>query len=233
MFANIITTKSNQEYSYIFNIPLSLVLSIVTILLGIYAIKSFLASRLGNELKTTPTLIIKYRASPEKQSSMQLANLTDKMAYNIILDPIFVRNFKDSSLYKVNFVLDGENYIKADQKRPLKEYKLKDGAVEEALNFADIIAKMDSRQKRKFPLTIRFNDIQGISYFTQLYFEKGHEIIVKPPKKLTRYWRLRLWFKAYRTYKRYMNNQSRRFARVHPSLEQDKALKLRKTKISF
>jgi hypothetical protein len=220
MLASLITSKPNQEYTYILGIPLDVIISIFTILAVAYAAKLFMASRRSNELKTVPTLIMKYRPSPNSTSSMELVNLTSKIAYNVKIAPVYFRNFSDGCIYKVNFALQGENYINPTQTRVLKELKLKDGAKHEENNFADIVSAIGP--SKNFPVIIKFTDIQGINYFTVVGFKEGDVQIIRPPKKLSFLWRTRLWIRSQRRYRRYRRNQSRKFARAHPDLLSDK-----------
>jgi hypothetical protein len=233
LIASLITTKPNQEYIYILGLPLEFWLGLFTIVAAVYAARLFISSRRSNELKTVPTLIIKYKSSPNSRSSMELVNLTDKIAYNITIDPLFLRNKFDGCLYKVNFAVMGENYINPNQSRPLAEHKMKDGAKDEENNFADIVGALGAAQN--YPIVVRFTDMQGVKYFIKVNFERGAEKIVQSPMKLTYYRRISLWVKAYKRYRTYRINQSRRFARVHPDLDAStkEANKLEKLRIDI
>ncbi len=106
LYAAILTNTLDDRQILLFGWPVETVLGILTIGGILIAIRSFIVSRRSNELGTVPTLMIKYRNSPSGDSSLELENLTNRVAYNIVIDPVFFRQAADGALYKINFVLE-------------------------------------------------------------------------------------------------------------------------------
>lgn len=222
MFAKIFTTGTKPTYLelHVFglSIPLEFIGGVVTILLLLYAIRTFVTTRKSNELQTVPVLIVKYRqGAGTGNSTLDLVNLTEKLAYNIEVYPVYLTHSRDGGLYKIKFSLKGRNYIKANESLELTEYKLRDGAEETTENFARIISHVN--HTKKHPLLIRFEDSQGIAYYTKISFERGDEKIVQPPKKLTRWANFKLIVDAKRQHRKRREYQIRKYARVHPDLQ--------------
>jgi hypothetical protein len=214
----IVSTRINEKFVDInilgLSIPLETILAIVTVGALIYAARTFVASRKNNELKTVPTLIMK-RKTGGSNFTMELKNLTDNLAYNIHIDPLFMINQIDCSIYKINFFLKDPNYIDAKGSRELTEYKLKDGAVELDTDFAKIVSEFAGRR----PIVIRFKDSQGLNYYTVLNFVDGNEKIIESPRRLTLFRRLKLYFMQRKRYYKYKRYQGKKFSRTHPDLE--------------
>ncbi len=212
------TTRTHEKFLDIhlfgWAISLELLVGVVTALALVYAVRSFAASRRSNELKTVPTLVIQARAPKTKKSSMKLVNISSNIAYKVKIDSVYKHNRRNGSVYKVEFVLEGKNYIMGGAEVDLQEYKLKDGAVEQEENFAGIVSRVGLNEKR--PMVVRFEDVQGIQYYTEINFKDGEENIVTTPRKLTQIARGRLYFRRRVELSKIRRYQVRKFARNYP-----------------
>lgn len=214
----LITTRAHEKFLDVhlfgWTISLELLLSVVTVLALVYAARSFAASRKSNELKTVPTLLIQARPLKTKKSSMQLVNLSSNIAYKVKIDSVYKYNRRNGAVYKIDFVLEGKNYIKGGDDVDLKEYKLKDGAVEEEEDFAGIVSRVGVNEKR--PMVIRFEDVQGIKYYTEINFKDGEESIVTTPRKLTWIANGRLYLRRRMELRGIRHYQVKKFGRNYP-----------------
>ncbi len=214
----LITTRTHEKFLDVhlfgWTISLELLLGVVTVLALIYAARSFATSRKSNELKTVPTLLIQARTLKTKKSSMKLVNLSNNIAYKVKIDSVYKYNRRNGAVYKIDFVLEGKNYIKGGEEVDLKEYKLKDGAVEEDEDFAGIVSRVGVNERR--PMVIRFEDVQGIKYYTEINFKDGEENIVTTPCKLTLAARGQLYLRRRMELREIRLYQTKKFRREYP-----------------
>jgi hypothetical protein len=192
MFAELLTTTPKATQSYDLHVDLSIInftvgyewiLFILGLVTATVAIRSFRAARRQNELSTVPILLLQ-QDGQGNASIFRLVNLTDRFAYNIKISPVYLTYADKLNILRVEFLLDGKNYIGGRESLQLSERVLDDGAVSTE-KFANIISNMPSMSERKNSLLVRFRDSQGIEYYTKIGFARGNERIVQAPTKLT------------------------------------------------
>lgn len=217
-----ISTSSRQSETFIdivilgHSIPLELIIGVATLGALVYVALALKASRQSNVLQTLPTLVVK-PTSNAKDATFKIMNLTNKLAYSIEIDPIYLFHKYEGIMYKVTLMLPEHNYLDAKEQRELKEFLLADGAVDRSKTLSSVIAQV-KEVTENLPMVVRFKDSQGIKYFTELTFAKGSEQIARSPRKLTLMWRGRLFYRKKRRHYRLRKNVLLRARRIHPDI---------------
>ena len=200
--------RHQEAFIDIFYLPLELVLGAVALMSLFYVIKAARSSAKANELRTVPTLTLKYTKSTGR---LAIINLSENIAYNIRIRPMYFRNRLSASVYKVFFSLPDKNYINANEEIALEERRLKDGGIEENESFAKVVANVSHD-----PLYIEFRDIQGLRYYTLINFNEGSEAIIQGPTKINIYRKFLIYLKHKKALMRYNRFANTKLDRDYP-----------------
>lgn len=194
IFSELITERPTQTFYDLHILGQVVPFELILVLLGLLAIPTLLyaamaarASKRQTELSTVPMLIFSYHIEDRK---MHLKNLNKKFACNLKIERYFVRNVQDYTVYTVDFCLpDSKTYTDGDQDDiPLEARIKKEGVLENDLESDIFSHSLGSESKTTAAVT--FTDSQGLRYFTLVRFDNGVQRIVKPPTRLTLFWRL-------------------------------------------
>lgn len=217
-FSQLLEEREKVQYYSFFGVPLELVLSFIAVSTLFVAFLSFRTSRRTNELKTVPQLIVKYkRGTNGARSKIVLKNLAGAIAYDVLIDSLYLWQDHEAAIYKVEFEQPSPNYTVGENSEvELEEWVLRNGSVydkEKGDTMADVFPNIETKKR---PLVIRFLDAQNIRYFTVVHFENGRERILRLPTKLTWYWKVRLMCRQYRRVLRYKRYLRRAYKRKYP-----------------